>query len=95
MRKSQTQRSKQCIAEQFHVQQCAVDISLPSEDLNITPHSKQPAIRANHDDGQREVILMRWGMVPLHTKEINQLKGRNMFNARAETISGGGPAAKT
>jgi len=78
---------KQKIAEQFHVQHSVDDIAMPSEDLNVTPYSAQPVIRDNRDDGKREMVIMRWGMVPFHTKAIESLKGRNMFNARAESIA--------
>jgi putative SOS response-associated peptidase YedK len=58
---------------------------MPSEDLNITPFSTQPVIRENRNDGQREMALMQWSMVPFHTKDPKTLKGRNMFNAYSTT----------
>jgi len=78
---------KQRIAEEFHVKHSVAGVSMPPEDLNVTLYSTQPVIRDNRDDGDRELVMMRWGLVPFHTKDIDKLKGRNMFNARAEGIA--------
>jgi putative SOS response-associated peptidase YedK len=83
----QRKPGKQKIAEQFRVRHAVEHIAMPPEDLNITPFSTQPVIRENRDDGQREMALMQWSMVPFHTKDPKTLKGRNMFNARAESIA--------
>jgi hypothetical protein len=34
------------------------------ESYNVAPQSFQPVIRLNRDTGQREIVLMRWGLIP-------------------------------
>jgi len=48
------QSDKQKIAETFHVARWAPD-------YNIAPSTFQPIIRSSPKDGEREVVLMRWG----------------------------------
>jgi putative SOS response-associated peptidase YedK len=49
----------------------------------------QPNIRANRDIGERELVQLRWGLVPFSTKSLADLKGKGTINARAETIMRG------
>jgi putative SOS response-associated peptidase YedK len=52
--------------------------------FNVTPTTQIPVIRLR-EDGQRELIEMRWGLVPFWSKPGDQLP--LMINARAETLS--------
>lgn len=49
---------------------------------NVAPQSTQPVVRANRDTGERELALLRWGLVPFWAKEARV--GYSMINARAE-----------
>jgi putative SOS response-associated peptidase YedK len=50
---------------------------------NVAPQSVQPVVRLNRE-GERELELMRWGLVPAWAKDAKI--GRSTMNARAETV---------
>lgn len=77
---------KQRIAEAFHLGHLADDFVLP-EDYNVSPGTSQPVIRHNRDTGNRELILMRWGLLPFFAKTPSQFKAFSTINARAETLT--------
>jgi len=52
--------------------------------FNIAPTTQIPVIRLR-EDGRRELIDMRWGLVPIWSKPGDKLPV--MINARAETVS--------
>ena len=77
---------KQRIAEAFHL---GVFEDLPLEvapSYNIAPTTMQPVIRNNRDTGEREMVAMRWGMVPHFAKSLADFKGFSTINAKAETL---------
>jgi len=43
-------------------------------------------IRSSPEDGEREVVLMRWGLIPEKTTDPDSFKTFSTTNARAETI---------
>jgi len=43
-------------------------------------------IRNDRETGDRELLLMRWGLVPFFTKQLSDVKGISTINARAETV---------
>jgi SOS response associated peptidase (SRAP) len=53
---------RQRIAEHFHVQ----GPSVPDfgQSYNVAPQTSHPVIRLNRDTGEREIVLMRWGLIP-------------------------------
>jgi len=77
---------KQRIAEAFHVAKVD-DFALPPWDYNVAPTTFQPIIRNNRDTGEREMKLLRWGLVPFFTKSIADVKGLSTINARGETVA--------
>ncbi|GAC1645227.1 MAG: SOS response-associated peptidase [Acidobacteriaceae bacterium] len=77
---------KQRIAEAFHLGHLFDDFVLP-EDYNVAPSTIQPVIRHNRDTGDRELILMRWGLLPFFAKSPAQFKGFSTINAKAETLT--------
>jgi putative SOS response-associated peptidase YedK len=77
---------KQAIAEAFHVAEVH-DFPLPPWDYNVAPTTSQPIIRNNRDTGERELVLLRWGLVPFFTKSLAEFKGFSTINARAEGIA--------
>ena len=58
---------KQKIAEAFHASKVD-DFPLPPWDYNVAPQTMQPIVRANRDTGERELVQLRWGLVPFSTK---------------------------
>ena len=77
---------KQRIAEAFHLGTLD-DIPLEAApSYNIAPTTMQPVIRNNRDTGEREMVAMRWGMVPHFAKSLADFKGFSTINAKAETL---------
>jgi len=74
---------KQKIAEHFAVHGLSLPDFGPS--WNVAPQTFQPVIRLNRDTGEREVVMMRWGLIPYWAKEPSI--GLRTINAKAETIS--------
>ncbi len=59
--------------------------SIPVEPrYNIAPTQFIAAVR-NDDDNERELVMLRWGLVPSWTKDPSI--GNRMINARAETVA--------
>ena len=52
---------------------------------NAAPQSVQPVVRLNRDSGQREVALLRWGLVPYWAKDAKL--AYSTINARAEEVA--------
>ena len=76
------QSDKQTIAEHFAAE--VYDFEL-ADSYNIAPQSTQPIVRLNRDNGQREVALMRWGLIPFWAKDAKI--GYSNINAKSETIA--------
>ena len=76
---------KQKIAEAFHIAQVD-DFVLPPWDYNVAPSTTQPVIRQNHDTYERELVALRWGLVPFFTESLAAHKSFSTINARAESI---------
>jgi putative SOS response-associated peptidase YedK len=61
---------------------------MPSElgpTYNAAPQTFQPVIRLNPDTGEREVVLMKWGLVPYWSKTV-KLK-YSTINASADNLT--------
>lgn len=78
---------KQRIAEHFRLHG-EPPFPLPP-DFNVAPTTHQPVIRLNRETGEREMVLMRWGLVPFHAGSLAEFKGMSTINARAEKVSSG------
>jgi putative SOS response-associated peptidase YedK len=52
---------------------------------NIAPTDEVPVVRLARDGGARELVMMRWGLVPWWAKDIKI--GAKTINARAETVA--------
>lgn len=76
---------KQKIAERFQLRDVPEMAIAPN--YNIAPTTFEPVIRIGRDSGQRELELMRWGLVPHFAKSLADFKGFSTFNARAETLA--------
>jgi putative SOS response-associated peptidase YedK len=82
LRKSDKQR----IAETFHARNDISSLAMSPDDYNIAPSTFQPVIRESKDGASRELVMMRWGLIPFFTKELSDVKGMSTINARAESI---------
>ena len=79
---------KQRIAAWFRVHSSVDGLILPP-DYNIAPTTFQPVVRLNRDTGERELVPMRWGLIPNFAKSLADYKGLSTINARAENIMAG------
>jgi putative SOS response-associated peptidase YedK len=77
---------KQRIAEAYRLGEMPFDLVLPDWDFNIAPTTFQPVIRENKETGERELVLMRWGLVPFFTKQLSDVTAVSTINARAESV---------
>src|ERR1039458_16910 len=77
---------KQRIADAYRLGEIPFDLVLPDWDFNIAPTTFQPVIRSDKETGARELVLMRWGLVPFFTKKLSDVKGISTINAKAETV---------
>lgn len=68
------------LAEQFELPDMP---ALPPR-YNIAPSQSVAAVRQSPDDGGRELVWLRWGLVPFWAKELDI--GARMINARSETV---------
>jgi putative SOS response-associated peptidase YedK len=53
--------------------------------FNIAPTQDAPVIRPGIRNGEREVVMMRWGLVPFRAKDL--AIGNKLINARCESVS--------
>ncbi len=77
---------KQRIGDAFHISDLPSSLILSEADYNVAPTTFQPVIRNARETGERELLLMRWGLVPFFTKQLSDVKGISTINARAEGI---------
>jgi putative SOS response-associated peptidase YedK len=76
---------KQRIAEVFKLGRLPEGFELPP-DWNIAPSTNQPIIRSDPETGEREMVLMRWGLIPAKIADPDSFKIFTTTNARAEGI---------
>ena len=77
---------KQRIAEWMQAHDTNVfDESYFAPTYNAAPQSMQPVVRLNHESGERELTVMRWGLIPFWSNEAKV--AYSTFNAKAETIA--------
>jgi len=74
---------KQRIAEHFRLHPG----SMPDFGIsyNVAPQTFQPIVRLNRDTGDREIVMMRWGLIPFWSKDAKI--GYSTINAKAETVA--------
>jgi putative SOS response-associated peptidase YedK len=77
---------KQRIAEWMQSHDTGVfDDSYFAPSFNVALQSMQPVVRLDADTGQRELTIMRWGLVPFWSKDGKP--GYSTINARAEAVT--------
>ena len=69
------------IVEQFHLRG---ELQLPLR-FNIAPSQPIAAVRQTVAGGERELAMLRWGLIPFWAKEA--AIGNRMINARSETLA--------
>lgn len=63
---------KQFIAEWMQTHNSDVfDDSYLAPSYNVAPQSFQPVVRLSPNTGERELTIMRWGLVPFWSKDGN------------------------
>jgi putative SOS response-associated peptidase YedK len=80
-----TRAQKQEIASRFRVKS-VFDDPLPPN-FNVAPSTFQPVIREERDSTAREMVLMRWGLVPFFVENLAMWRPFSTINARAETVA--------
>jgi len=75
--------TKKVLADWFGVDENSLPEFGPS--FNIAPQTFQPIVRLSPETGEREIIMMRWGLVPSWAKDARG--GAKRINARAEGIA--------
>ncbi len=73
---------KQRIAEHFRI---SGDMAEVHPSYNVAPTDFQPVVRLERETDERELTLMRWGMVPYWAKSPKDL-GLSTINAKAESL---------
>ena len=63
----------------------AFDDSYFEPSYNIAPQSFQPVVRLDPETSERELTVMRWGLVPFWSKDGSA--AFNTINAKAETVA--------
>jgi putative SOS response-associated peptidase YedK len=77
---------KQRIAEWMQTHDTNVfDDSYLAPSYNVAPQTLQPVVRLSPETGERELAIMRWGLVPFWSKDGKM--AFNTINAKAETIT--------
>jgi len=77
---------KQRLAEAFRLGKLPDDFILPP-DFNVAPTTFQPVIVNSRETSDRELALMRWGLVPFFARTAAEFKGFSTINAKAETVT--------
>ncbi len=75
--------TQQVLADWFGVE--LEDMPWFAPTYNAAPQSMQPVVRLNRDSGQREVALLRWGLVPYWARDAKL--AYSTINARAEEVA--------
>lgn len=60
------------------------DESYLAPSYNVAPQSLQPVVRLSSETGERELTIMRWGLIPFFAKDAKI--AYSTINARAETV---------
>jgi putative SOS response-associated peptidase YedK len=77
---------KQRISEWMQTHNTDVfDDSYLAPSYNIAPQSVQPVVRLDSETEERELTIMRWGLIPFFAKDAKI--AYSTINARAETVA--------
>src|SRR5580698_7161451 len=77
---------KQQVAEHFHVRRTADNVGIIAPNYNVAPGDPQPVIRRSHETGERELVMMHWGIVPWFAKTEDEFKALSTINAKSDRL---------
>jgi putative SOS response-associated peptidase YedK len=80
---------KQQIAEHFHVRSTADNVGIIAPNWNAAPGDPQPVIRRSRDTGERELVMMRWGIIPWFATSEEEFKALSTVNAKSDRLIDG------
>jgi hypothetical protein len=80
-------RKEECVAEHFHVRRTADNVGIIAPNWNVAPGAPQPVIRRSRDTGERELVMMRWGIVPWFAKTEDEFKALSTINAKSDQLT--------
>jgi putative SOS response-associated peptidase YedK len=78
---------KQQVAEHFHARPPADNVGPIAPNYNVAPGDFQPVIRRSRDTGKRELVMMRWGIVPWFAKTEDEFKSLSTINAKSDRLT--------
>src|ERR1700679_1941743 len=78
---------KQQAAEHFHVLHTADAVGIIAPNYDVAPADHQPVIGPKRDTGAREVVMMRWGIVPWFAKTEDEFKALSTINAKYDRLA--------
>src|SRR5438067_3174878 len=78
---------KQQVAEHFHLRRIADNVGIIAPNYNVAPSDPQPVIRRSRDTGERELVMMRWGIVPWFAKSEDEFKALSTINAKSYRLT--------
>src|ERR1700737_401618 len=78
---------KQQVAEHFDVRHTADNVGIIAPNYNVAPGDPQPVIRRSRDTGERELVMMRWGIVPWFAKSELEFKKLSTINAKSDRLT--------
>jgi putative SOS response-associated peptidase YedK len=78
---------KQQVAEHFDVRRTADNVGIIAPNYNVAPSDPQPVIRRSRDTGERELVMMRWGIVPWFAKTEDEFRALSTINAKSDRLA--------
>ena len=69
-------------------QNAADNVGIIAPNYNVAPGDPQPVIRRSRDTGERELVMMRWGIVPWFAKSELEFKKLSTINAKSDRLTG-------
>jgi putative SOS response-associated peptidase YedK len=62
-----------------------IDVPALRPRFNVAPTQSVPAVRLKPEKKERELVLLKWGLIPSWAKD--PAIGNRMINARADTVA--------
>src|SRR6266702_352031 len=63
------------------------NVGLIAPNYNVAPGDFQPVIRRSRETGERELVTMRWGIVPWFAKSELEFKKLSTINAKSDRLT--------
>jgi putative SOS response-associated peptidase YedK len=65
----------------------ADNVGIIAPNYNVAPGDPQPVIRRSRETGERELVLMRWGIVSWFAKSEDEFKALSTINAKSDNLT--------